>query len=80
MKYYQNGNRFSQYYKWNNIKYEPYNYERYGLLNHLMSSKIISSKNYMLNIMLSYVENSLIFVMRYIDKLKNFKNIHSSNR
>ena len=80
MKYKANGNRYKNYYKWEDVKNEPYNYERDGLLKHIMSRKIVDTNNYILKLMLDYYERSLIFLMRYADELRNFKNIHWKNR
>jgi hypothetical protein len=33
-----------------------------------------------LRILLNYLESSLVFLMKYVDVLKNFKNIHWKNR
>jgi hypothetical protein len=75
-----NGTRFNNYYKWEKIKYQPYNYVRDGLLNKIMSNSILKTTNPILKIILQFVESSLIFSMKYTDVLKNFKNIHWKNR
>jgi hypothetical protein len=75
-----NGNRFKNYYKWEDVKNAPYNYERNGLLQHIMSNVIVKSKNEILQTVLKYFESSLIYLMKYIDHLKNFKNYHWYNR
>lgn len=75
-----NGNRFKNYYNWEDVKNAPYNYERNGLLQHIMSNVIVKSKNEILQTILKYFESSLIYLMRYIDHLKNFKNYHWYNR
>ena len=80
MKYKANGNRYKNYYKWEDFKNESYNYERDGLLKHIMSRKIVDTNNYILKLMLDYYERSLVFLMRYADELRNFKNIHWKNR
>lgn len=74
------GSRTFNYYKWETEKYAPYNYERNGLLNKIMSNRIINSENESLKIILTYIEDSFIFLMKYVDRLKNFKNIHWKNR
>lgn len=76
----RNGYRFNAYYKWEKIKNSPYNYERDGLLRHIMSNKIVNSNNKILKIILLYYEKSMVFLMKYVDILKNFKNIHWKNR
>lgn len=75
-----NGHRFINYDNWEITKNKPYNYVKFGLLNHIMSKSIVNTNNKVLNILLQYIETSLIFVMRYTDILKNFKNIHWKNR
>lgn len=75
-----NGFRFLEYRKWENIKHQSYDYAKDGLLKHLMSPVIINTNNNVLRLLIQYVETSLMFVMKYIDILKNFKNPHWKNR
>lgn len=75
-----NGTRFKNYYLWEDKKNMPYDYSREGLLKHIMSPVILNTKNPALKILLDYIESSMIFVMKYTDILKNFKNIHWKNR
>lgn len=76
----QLGTRYNKYYMWEDKKNTPYDYERNGLLNRILSPKIANTDNTVLKIVLQYYEKSLIFLMRYTDILKNFKNIHWKNR
>lgn len=75
-----NGMRYNNYDKWEVIKHAPYNYTKNGLLKHIMSPAIVNTNNYALKILLQYIESSLSFAMKYVDILKNFKNIHWKNR
>lgn len=75
-----NGARFANYDRWEIVKHAPYNYTKYGLLGHIMSTSIVNTSNSILKVLLQFVESSLIFVMKYTDILKNFKNIHWKNR
>ena len=75
-----NGTRFNEYYKWEDTKNMSYDYAKHGLLKHIMSSSIVNTINPALRTILQYVESSLMFVMKYTDILKNFKNIHWKNR
>lgn len=75
-----NYSRFKNYDLWESRKNLPYNYERNGLIGKIMSRKIFESPNKPLQIILGYIENSFIFLMKYIDRLKNFKNPHWLNR
>ena len=69
----------------NNVLFErklhqPYDYERFGLLNKIISHKIANTKNHVLKNMLQYYEKSFVFAMKYVDKLKHFKNNNWVNR
>ena len=80
MQYRENGTRYSDYSLWESKKYEAYDYGRNGLLKHIISHKIVESKNPILQSLLVYYEKSLIFVLKYIDRLRHFKNYHAKNR
>ena len=80
MTYNDNGNRYKHYQHWENVNNAPYDYERYGLLNKIMSNRIYNTTNEALKVILSYYERSLIFVMKYVDRLKHFKNPYWKNR
>lgn len=80
MQYRENGTRYKDYCLWEDKKYSPYNYERNGLLKHIMSNKIVGSQNSILQFVLSYYEKSIIFLLKYVDRLKHFKNYHWKNR
>ncbi len=80
METHNNGYRFYNYSKWNVIKNAPYDYERNGLLKHLMSHTIVESKNKALQALLSFIENSLIILMKYIERLQHFKDYAYKNR
>lgn len=75
-----NGTRYRYNYMWESRKNLPYNYEANGLLNKIMSKGIVYSKNKPLQLMLNFYEQSLIFLMKYVDRLKYFKNPHWTNR
>lgn len=80
MEYRENGTRYRDYCEWEIRKQSPYNYERNGLLQHILSKPIIQSKNSILKTILSYYEKTLVFLMKYVDRLKHFKNYHWKNR
>jgi hypothetical protein len=75
-----NGTRFRDYCLWEDKKYAPYDYARNGLLKHIMSPIILETKSQPLRLVLNYLESSFIFLMKYVDILKHFKNPHWSNR
>lgn len=80
MIYKENGTKYRDYCLWENKKYSPYDYERNGLIKHILSNKIVNTENPILKSILIYYEKSIIFVLKYIDKLKHFKNYHWKNR
>ena len=63
-----------------NVKNQEYDYKNKGLIQYIMSSKIVNSENHILRTILSYFEQSIIFLLKYVDRLKHFKNYHWKNR
>lgn len=53
---------------------QAYDYERYGLLNKVLPKVICETKNTSTRVVLRFVEYILVWLMRYVDDLKNFKN------
>lgn len=75
-----NGTRFREYRTWEDKKHIAYDYANDGLLSRIMSPTIVNTTNPILKVILQYVESSLMFVMKYTDILKNFKNATWKNR
>lgn len=75
-----NGTRFNNYREWENVRNASYDYAKDGLLKHIISPAIVNTNNPVLLVILQFVESSLMFVMKYTDILKNFKNTHWKNR
>ena len=80
MEYRENGTRYKDYNLWEDRKYSPYDYEKNGLIKHIISHRIVNTNNPVLKFMLNYYESSIVFVLKYIDRLKHFKNYHKNNR
>ena len=80
MKTYENGHRFVNYDAFEQLLHQPYNYEKHGLIQHLVSHKITESKNIPLQAILRYVDRSFAMLLRYIDQLKKFKIYTWKNR
>lgn len=76
----RNEQRYNQYYKWGKELYVPYDYEREGLINHLVTKNIVETKNTTTRIILSFYESSLVFLMKCVDRLKHFKDAAWKNR
>lgn len=81
MEVYKNGYRYYNYSTWDQKgSVQPYDYERNGLLKHLLSHKIVESKNITLQYFLKFLENTLVMLMKLTERLKNFKNYAYTNR
>ena len=80
LRQYSNNYSRRNYSLWDDRKNMPYDYEKEGLLKHIMSRTIVQTRNPLLRKMLSFYEGSLVWVMKYVDVLRNFKNIHWKNR
>lgn len=75
-----NGERFKDYILWENTKQTPYNYEREGLVKRIVSKPIANTDNPVLKIVLGFYESSIVFLLKYIDILKHFKDVHWKNK
>lgn len=80
MKVYENGHRWYNNDLWETRLNQPYNYQKKGLIRHLLSHTIVNTPNPVTQIVLQYYEKSLVFLMKYIDILRNFKNYNWKNR
>lgn len=80
MKAYQNGHRFRDYDRFESKLHQPYDYKKNGIIQHIISHKIIESPNRVLQAMLRFVDESFIHLFRYTDELKYFKNYLWKNR
>ena len=80
MEYRDNGTRFKSYVDWGVRLNAPYDYERQGLIRRLMSNRIVNSPNRILQSVLNFFEGSLVYLMKYVDHLKHFKDYHWKNR
>lgn len=76
----RNGERYSQYYRWENMRHLPYDYDRDGLLKKVVSHKIWETDNPVLRAMLDVWERSLVWCMKAADVLCQYKNYLWLNR
>ena len=74
------GTRYKSFDLYENKLHQPYDYQKYGLVNRILSNKIVNSKNNVLQKILMYYEKSFVFVMKFVDRLKHFKNYNWVNR
>lgn len=80
MKTQANGKRFELFKEWDVTHNLEYDYERYGITNRILSKPIAKSQNPILKIILDFYNASIVYMLKSIDILKNFKNIHWRNR
>jgi hypothetical protein len=80
MVYNDNGTRFKKYTNYSQNKVAEYDYENNGILKHMMTPSIVNSKNQVLSLLRDHCEQCIIFILKYTDQLKNFKNYHWKNR
>jgi hypothetical protein len=76
----QNGTRYKDYSLWESTKQTPYDYERNGLVNKIVSKPIANTDNPVLKFILGFYESSIVFLLKNIDILKHFKDVHWKNR
>ena len=63
-----------------NLIWATNDYEKYGIFANIMSRKIVESKNVILQSILNFCEKSLLYLIKYTDELKHFKDVHWKNR
>lgn len=74
------GSRYSNYKNWETLKNAPYDYESKGLNKYILSKSLVESTNPITQYILAAYEAGIVFVLKYVDELKNFKNVHWKNR
>ena len=80
MIYRPNGNRYKKYRLWESTKQTPYDYENEGLVKRIVSKPISQTDNPILQSVLKFYESSIVFLLKFTDILKHFKDVHWKNR
>jgi hypothetical protein len=80
MKVYPNNQKRYDYIKWESKKNQPYDYQRNGFLQHVMSHRIVETQNEALKHLLNYIEKTFIMLMKFTQRMQNFKNYAYTNR
>ncbi len=75
-----NGTRYEKYKLWEITKQTPYDYKEDGLVKRIISKPIANTDNPILQKVLKFYESSIVFLLKYIDILKHFKDVHWRNR
>ncbi len=76
MEYRPIGTRYETLGRYDIIKHQPYNYGKKGLLKRVLPEVITNTKNKTTRLVLDFVEAVQVFLLRYVDELKQFKNTH----
>lgn len=58
------------------VMHKPFDYKKHGLLKQMLPKVITNTKNSTTKLVLEFVEHAMIFLISYVDELKNFKNPH----
>ena len=75
-----NGKRFESFKEWEKTKNLEYDYAAKGITNKILSKPIANSDNPVLRIILNLYDSTITYMLKAIDILRDFKNIHSKNR
>lgn len=70
---YSNGYRFEKNRLWEHLLHQPYDYMRKGLKSKIMSANIAESSNVITQRMTAFVESSIVYLLKSIDKLRYWK-------
>jgi hypothetical protein len=80
MKFYPNGTRYDYIGNYEERLNQPYDYEKNGLVQHIMSARIVNSKNPITAFLVRVFEKNIVMLLKMTDILANFKNPHFKNR
>ena len=69
-----NDYRMGKYTQYNKLGSTKYDYEKYGILTRTLP-KILFKGNQILSTFLQFIDVRIVMVLKYIDRLKNFKHI-----
>lgn len=75
-----NGKRFESYKDWDISHNFEYDYARNGVVKKIVSKPMAQTDNPILKIILQFYDSTITYMLKSIDILKNFKNIHWKNR
>ena len=74
MEYRASGTKYQNIGQHDIVMHKPFNYKKYGLLKQLLPKVITNTTNTTTRLVLDFVEHSMLFLISYVDELKNFKN------
>ena len=76
MEYRPLGTRYKNLGRYDMVKHKPYDYKSSGLLKHVLPAVVMNTKNKTTKLVLDFVEAVQLFLISYVDELKQFKNPH----
>ncbi len=76
----KNGTRYDYTENYDKALNKPYDYERNGLLQHMVSQRIVNTTNPITRFIYNVFEKELVFLLKYTEILANFKNPYYRNR
>lgn len=80
MEILKNGHRYDYTENYDRTLNTPYDYERNGLLRHIVSQRIVKTENPITKFICNVFEKEMVFLLRYADTLANFRNPFFRNR
>lgn len=73
MKYYPEHKRYAYFKALDDAKHMPYDFEKQGILENCLPEIITKTTNKTTNAILRFTERTFVFICKYIDELKYFK-------
>lgn len=74
MEYRYPGTRYKEMQYFDTAKHLPYDLEGKGLLNKLLPSYVYNTQNIHTKGLIQFIENAAMFLFRYVEELRNFRN------
>ena len=74
MEYRTPGTKYQNSGQYDLTMHKPFDYKKHGLLKQMLPKVITNTKNSTTKLVLEFVEHAMLFLISYVDELKNFKN------
>ena len=74
MEYRALNTRYENLGRYDITRHKPFDYRKLGLLKQVLPKTITSTKNRTTKLILESIEHVFLFLISYVDDLKNFKN------
>lgn len=80
MNVFENGYKHRNNYLYETKLNQSYDYKSNGLLKHLLSNKLLSSSNPIVQNIIKAVDKEVCFILKAVDHLRYFKDVLRYNR